>query len=317
MVAFVCACFGLVSPGFAEEAYSREAMVVDEAAPPTGFGAALAGEEHIEESFIPRFSVAGAYVSWSDEAGLSDGGGSVSKYRLGADVAVPLIMNERFKLTAGAIYRFDQFDFDGVPEPLGGGSLELHRAELPLNLWTDHSEKWKSWLRFQPGLASDFENVSGDDLTLTALALLAYKYSDTLTFAGGAYYSRDLGDSTVLPALGFIWEPSPRWIVGITAPRLEIIHAPTRDWLITANAFPSGGGWNVSGVSESGEDVDFNYSAIRTSLGIDRRLTGRLWGFVDLGYEFAQEIELDGAGEDFSEDLDGNFFFNAGVKLRF
>lgn len=280
------------------------------------------GEEadRTESSFIPNYAVADSYFSWNDDADFSGGAsGSLGQWETGAEGNVPLWKAEGFRLTGGVRYRFNRLEFRGADLPFGDQAFDLHRVDLPVNLWVDLDDRWKSWVRLQPGLNSDFAgSLDGDDFVLTALALLAWEYSEKLTFAFGGYYSRDLGDETLLPAAGFIWKPDPRWSVGLTAPRIEISHAPTRDWLLTLQAMPSGGGWNIADPSgRGGPDVDLNLSSLRAALSVDRRISGPLWAYVMGGVQFAQELELEGGSVAFDEELDEAFSVQAGVKVRF
>ncbi|NNE93470.1 MAG: hypothetical protein HKN23_17630 [Verrucomicrobiales bacterium] len=276
----------------------------------------LAAEERTEESFIPNYAVAGSYVNWAADADFSDAAGSMSFLEYGVEANVPVYMKEGFRLTAGAKYRRTRLDFSGVAPPFGSGSLDLDRLDLPVNLWGDLSERWKLWVSLQPGWHSDFESVTSADFILTSLALLSYKWNDSWTVAFGAYYSQDLGEERLLPALGVIIEPDPQWSLALTFPRAQVAFAPDRDWLFTGKAVLSGASWNITN-PDGGEDVNLNYRAIRAGVGIDRRLSGPWWAYLDTGLEFGRELEIEGGTDGFSEDLESTSFVMGGVKLRF
>ncbi len=277
---------------------------------------ARAREATVEESFIPNYSVGSLGTSVLGDANFDDGDGSLSQDQYDAEVVAPLSLRDDWKLTAGLRYRLDTLDFGGRDLPFAN-TLDLHRLEVPFNLWVDASERWNLWFRASPGLYSDFEDIDSNDFTFSALALGSYQWTDTLSIAVGGYFSRDLGSARLLPAAGFIWKPDPHWSLALTVPRVELAYAPTRDWLLAARAYPSGGGWNISGV-EGTDNADLNLSSVRAGLGVERRLFGKVWGAVDAGWQFGQELELDGAGRsDFSEDLDDTWFVNVGIKLRF
>ncbi|MGK0186890.1 MAG: outer membrane receptor protein involved in Fe transport [Verrucomicrobiales bacterium] len=275
----------------------------------------VSAQESTEESFIPNYTAASVYGSWTDSATF-DGGGNIDLYELSATTDLPLIMRDEFKLTAGVRYRYNAVDFDGSDTVFASQSLDLHRLEIPANLWIDRG-KWKFWMRFQPGVASDFEEFDSDAFTITALGLASYKLSDKLSIAGGVYYSQDLGESRVLPALGLIWRPTPQWSLALTVPRLQIAYAPTRKWLLTLNAYPNGGSWNIEDPDGEGK-ADLNHSAIRAGIGIDHQIGDTpAWIFLDAGMQFLQELELDGSTENFTHDIDEAVFVNFGLKLRF
>jgi hypothetical protein len=188
-------------------------------------GSALA-DERTEESFIPNYAVASSYFSWSGDADFSDVPGQFSQREAGIEANVPVIMREGFRLTAGVQYRWNQFGFSGAPGPLGSSTFDLDRVDLPMNLWKDFNDRWKMWVRLQPGWYSDFGTVNSDDFILTSLALLSHQWTDTTRVAFGGYYSRDLGEERLLPAVGFIFEPDAHWSLALTFPRVELAYAP-------------------------------------------------------------------------------------------
>ena len=276
---------------------------------------AAQAQDEVEESFIPNYTAGSLYGSWTDNAAL-DGEGSLASFEFASNADLPVIMSDNLKLTAGFRYRFNQFDFDATDTILASQSLDLHRLELPTNLWLNH-DRWKFWLRLQPGIMSDFEEVDSNAFTVTALALAAYQITDKVTVAGGVYFSQDLGDDTILPAVGLIWRPSNQWTLSLTAPRFQIAFAPTKKWLLTLNAYPSGGSWNIEDPDGDGQ-ADLNHSAVRAGFGIDHRIGETpAWVFLDAGLQFLQELELDDSAARFDRDLDEAAFVNFGLKLRF
>ncbi|MDA7673325.1 DUF6268 family outer membrane beta-barrel protein [Verrucomicrobiales bacterium] len=275
-------------------------------------------EERTEESFIPRYAVASSYFSWGGETNFSNTSGSVSMWEAGAEANVPVYKKDGFLMTAGAKYRRNNLEFSGAPFPLDSKSYDLTRVDIPINAWIELNDRWKLWGRVQPGWYSDFGNVGSDDFILTSLALLSYKLNDSMKVAFGAFYSRDLGEERLLPAFGFIYEPNQQWSLALTFPRVEVAYAPDRNSLLTARAVLSGAGWNIEDPAGGDQNVDLNYKSIRVSLGYDQRIgTSPWWAYVDGGMQVGQEIEIEGGGYEFSEDLDSNVFVNAGVKLRF
>ncbi|MFT5471595.1 MAG: hypothetical protein ACI8UO_006730 [Verrucomicrobiales bacterium] len=277
----------------------------------------VVAQEKTEESFIPNYAVANSYFTWSDAADFSSGSGSVSQQEAGLEANVPLFTTEKFRVTGGVRYRWNQLDFSGAAFPFESQSFELHRVDLPFNVWADFNDRWKLWIRLQPGIYSDFGDVSSDDFILTSLALLSYRWSDSVKIAFGGFYSKDLGEERALPALGLIFEPSPHWSLALTFPRVELAWSPNQDWLFTGRAVLSGAGWNITDPQGTGEDVDLNYRSVSVAIGIDRRLNGPWWVYFDAGVQLAQEIEIAGGGYDFAEELDPSIFVSAGVKLRF
>ncbi len=270
-----------------------------------------ASAQEAAESFIPNFAAGGAYGLWSSEADFDERPGSLQLTEAGFNAPVPLIQRDDFFALAGVRFRYNELEVDGFA-PIDG-SLDLYRLQIPFNFWWSPSEKWKFWFRLEPGLHSDFENLDSDDFVLTTLALASYRLNPALRIAFGAYYSRDLGDETVLPALGFIYEPNRHWIFSITAPRLYASYAPADGLLFTAFAYPGGGGWNVTD-PVTGEDYDLDYQNLRAGLSAEKQIAGPFWGYLEGGYQFLQQLDSDLTGE---FDAEGSWFATGGVQLRF
>ena len=183
--------------------------------------AATAAGEPTEERFIPNYAAGDTYYLWSTRTDLeSVAGATVQVQEAGFKAPVPVFSNERSRLTAGVQLRWNGLDFEHASTV--GDSLNLYRLQLPIDFWHSFNDRWKAWGRVEPGLFTDFENVDGDAFAVTVLALGSYQFTHQFSAAFGVYYSRDLGEDEVLPALGVIWKPDPHWNVGLTFPRATV-----------------------------------------------------------------------------------------------
>ncbi len=279
---------------------------------------ALSAEESTEESFIPNYSIGYIYGSYGGKSDVSGGPGSLQVNEFGFQGNVPVWNNDTLRLTAGLGYRLNQLDFGGAFPGLGTDSLNLYRVDIPFNAWWDLGSRWKFWGRLQPGWYSDFEHVSSDDFVLTSLALLSYQWSDQLKIAFGGYYSRDLGEERLLPAAGLIWEPNRHTSLALTFPRVELAYAPNEDWLFAGRAFLSGASWNIEDPLAAGNEFDLIYRSIRVGLGVEHRVTGPVWGYLDAGMQFGQDLEWKRAGlPEVDLELENSFYITSGIKVRF
>lgn len=279
-----------------------------------------AEEGDLKESFIPKYSVGDVYGAWNGEVDFEDQAGGVSLWEAGVKFSLPVADGEGWRVTAGVNYKVSGLEVTGGGFPGGDANFDLHRLEVPVDLWLGGEGKWKFWLRVSPGVASDFEEIEGGDFSYSTLALASYQWTPTVSVAVGGYYSNDLGESRLLPAIGFVWEPNRNWSVALTAPRVQVAYAPNGDWLFALRAFPSGGGWRVDGAGKNaGQRVDLNYSSVRVGLGVERRIgDGPVWLYVDGGMRFAQSLEIEGGkGRRFEEDLEAGVSVIGGLKLRF
>jgi hypothetical protein len=282
--------------------------------------AGVLAERNTEESFIPNYSAANLYYSWGSRSDLTDvSGAGLQIQEAGVLAQYPVWRNESHRLTVGVRYRWNQFDFD-APTPFGGDTLDLHRVQIPVNYWHAFSENWKLWGGVEPGLFTDFKDVSGDDFAVTALAVAAWEFHADWSLSFGAYYSRDLGEDRVLPVLGVIWRPDVHWNISATFPRFRVAYAPNEDWVFEALVRPGGSGWNVR--TDDGRDLNLEYKSWRATLGFERLLArdlpGRLFGFVEAGLGFAQDLKLTEDGDEIDgSDLEETFTLSGGLRWRF
>ncbi len=282
--------------------------------------AVTAAEEPTVERFIPNFAAGEAYYLWSTRTDLeSVAGATVQVQEAGFKSLVPVYSNERSRLTAGVQLRWNQLDFERSPTL--GDSLDLYRLQLPIDFWHSFNDRWKAWGRVEPGLFTDFEHVDGDAFAVTVLALGSYQFTPQFSTAFGVYYSRDLGEDQLLPALGVIWKPDPHWNVGLTFPRATVSYAPTPTWLFSAFAGPGGAGWSVADPA-TGDNRRLNYKSWRGGLGAEYQFAkvgpAGLWVFLAGGYLFRQELEIkNGDTSRLETDLGDGQFVTGGIRLRF
>ncbi len=273
-----------------------------------------------EESFIPSYSAASAYYLWGSAVELDGASGtSVSQHETGVQAQYPIYRTDASRITIGARFRWNQFDFDGTG-PLGSGAFDLYRLQIPVSYWYSFRERWKFWVSADPGLFTDFKEISGDDLAVSALAVAAYEWRPQWSLSLGVYYSRDLGEDKILPVCGFIWRPNPHWNISATFPRFRVAYAPDERWNFDLSLRPGGSGWNVR--TADGRDLNLEYESWRVALGVERLISkdsfGKLYGFAEIGCGFAQQINLkDGGNEISSNDLAEMVTLSFGVRLRF
>ncbi len=279
-----------------------------------------AAEDPTEERFIPNYAAGEAHYLWSTRVDLQDiPGSSLQVQEAGVRVPVPLYHDDDSRLTAGVNFRWNELDFAGAGAP--SERQNLYRVQLPFDFWHSFADRWKAWGRIEPGIFSDFKNLDGDAFTVTVLALASYQFTPKFSAAFGVYYSRDLGEDRVLPAIGLIWKPDPHWNIGITFPRASVAYAPNQEWLVTAYTAPGGAGWSVQDATTQ-EQRRLNYRSWRAGLGVEHQFaeTGpaKFWVFAAGGIQFGQELEWkDGDVTVLESDLANGFFLSGGLRLRF
>ncbi len=273
-----------------------------------------------EESFIPSYSAASVHYLWGSSADLKNSpGSSLAQQEAGVMAQYPLFHSDNSRLTTGVRFRWNQFDFDGS-SPLGTGTLDLYRLQVPVNYWHSLGEQWKLWASVDPGLFTDFKEVSGDDFAVSALAVAAYEWRPEWSFSFGGYYSPDLGEDKLLPVIGVIWRPNRHWNISATFPRFRVAYAPDEKWNFDLSLRPGGSSWNIR--TPAGDNRNLEYESWRVTLGAERLIStdlfGKIYGFAEIGTGFAQKLKLkDGNTEIAASDLSEMLTLSLGLRLRF
>ncbi len=269
-------------------------------------------QARLNDSFIPNYTVASAYYLQTFDADFSDGAGdkfSLREFGIAADF--PIVNKPKTLLTAGIRYRNHKvetrtfFDFS---------EFTLHSIEIPVNFRKQLSPRWSLWARLAPGVYSDFEDLGSDDVGFTAMALLSYRWNQYVDVAFGGVYTRDLGDERFLPALGAIVRPNDQLSIALTFPRAQVTYAASRDLLLSGKLAFAGGSWNIV---DQGEDIVYNYSALRAGIGVESRLRDDWWSYFDIGFEFNREDEFEAASGNFPLEIENGLYFTGGVRKRF
>jgi len=282
--------------------------------------AAPAVEESSSERFIPRPAAGEVYYLWSSRAAFTSvGSGSVQVQEAGARAPVVLFEKAQTRFSAGVDWRWNRLDFHDSPALRG--ARDLYRLQVPLDVWQTFADRWKAWCRVEPGMFTDLENIGGDAFAVTVLALGSYQFTPAFSVAFGVYYSRDLGEDRVLPALGVVWQPDPHWRIDLTFPRASLSYAPTGRWVFTAALRPGGAGWSITDPA-TGDRRRLNYKSWHAAITAECEIATvgavNCWAFLTAGYQFGQKVTLkDGDTELFETDLEAGQFVSAGLRTRF
>lgn len=240
-----------------------------------------------------------ADFTWQDELGLDGAPGGLEMWE--ARVVAPLAKFGSDELLVGLSlgYELRGFQLNGAI-PI---DTELHALEAQVAMrWAPEDSRWWGLGFVTPGLATDFDDVTSDSFSLTALAIAGYKWNDSLDFAGGVVMTYDLGEVKVYPALGFIWEPSPEFIVQATPPIVAIGWRPSDTWTLALVTYPAGGGWTTGTGEDEVRQIDL--SLWRVALSLEKKMSNRLSFSVRAGVSFGGELELRDAQERVLRDTD-------------
>lgn len=219
-------------------------------------------------------------------------------------------INDCNALSVGLRYESVQLDTDTFL-----GDMDLHDVRFSL-IWIHHQpgSKWSILAALSPGVASDFDKVDSDDFSLNGKLGFRYAVSDRFAWVGGIGIDNTTGDHSLYPAIGFQWRPMDDVHVSLLGATFTATWQPHTDWLLRFGVWPAGGIWNVE---QNGNSFDVSLRSYRAAVGLERRLSNKVWLSVWAGATLANnlEIETTSGGGIFDQDADGGWFLNVGLRV--
>ncbi len=177
------------------------------------------------------------------------------------------------------------------------------------------SERLGSMVLVTPSVRSDFQ-TSENAFRLFGLGLLTWQWVPrTLSVSGGAVYT-GREDYPVLPAMGLLWTPSPRWKYDIQFPSPRISYRLAKSgceyetWGYVSGVF-GGNTWAVK--RAGGVSDELTLSDLRLVFGLEHLQPQNRSVFVEAGYVFNRSIEYTNIV--FQQDLDASMMLRMGVSF--
>jgi len=90
---------------------------------------------------------------------------------------------------------------------------------------------WLVRADFVPGIASDFDDITWDDLVYNVRATVGYRFSKSLTVFAGVSVQPQF-EFPVLPYVGAIWQINDKWKFNGTFPKASLEYALTDSWVL-------------------------------------------------------------------------------------
>ncbi|MBT8037294.1 MAG: hypothetical protein KJO21_07085 [Verrucomicrobiae bacterium] len=249
--------------------------------------------------------------SSSSEVDFDAAAGGFSYQRLELDVPLmaPRYANPCNALILSAGYETTRLDTDTFLS-----DMELHDFRLNVRwIYREPGSQWSWTARLSPGLASDGEGVDGDDFSLNGQMGFRYRKSSHFAWLGGVVFFNNSLETRVYPGIGFQWRPSDDFQVSWAGPSLKASWQPDEDWLWLAQISPAGGYWNVEDRVGS---FDVKLRSYQAALGVERRLSDKVWLGVWAGVTFANDLEIETASgnRQFDQSADMGWFVRLGVR---
>ena len=211
----------------------------------------------------------------------------------------------------------------GPPPPIVSGAFSYTNIDAPSSTglpddlydlsvgvsWIRRlSPQWVLRLTAGAAFASDFHNSSSDAWQFRGGAFALYQQDANWQWAFGVLLT-GREDLPVLPGVGAIWTPAPRWRISVMMPqpRVEWMLRETshrQDWLYVGGGI-SGGTWAFE--RSNGTDDRVSYREWRIAAGWDSRPPGPFGrpgpGFswsAELAYLLGRRFEFENGLPDFS-----------------
>lgn len=189
--------------------------------------------------------------------------------------------------------------WDGPAVGAGGADLppNAYSAFLDVGWQSDPNLMVGTELGVRMGMFTDFNTNNSESFRILCKGLFSFRCSPMWTFKGGVYYL-DRNSIKLVPAGGFLWQPSPFTRFDIFFPQPKFAQycrtLGTRDvWWYLAGDY-GGGSWTIRRTDGMSDSVDIN--DLRAIFGIewgnpDAIRAGRRTGFVEVGYVFNRQIK--------------------------
>jgi hypothetical protein len=271
-------------------------------------------------SNLPNIDVLWGAFTFSDEVDFDDinGGLTITEFDFMSLLSKPLKVAGDVMLVPAFQYGYTDLDFDGTAAAFPLPDEDLHSLSLHLAAFKmEAGSPWfyGAWGRVE--LASDFDQVDGDDFTLDLAGGVGYRVNDSLIVAAGAAFLNFNGDFWVCPGINFNWDVNEQLRIGLYGPMPVLTYTPNPDWNITVRGMPGGGIWNIEDNRGASKAIDLTSYQIGATVG--RRLTDRLWLNAGVGFTTFNNIELtdpDGDRSTLDEDMDWGFYGQIGLSMK-
>jgi hypothetical protein len=221
--------------------------------------------------------------------GSSDHDLGISRLELDSTLGFPICHNPDTPLlvTPG-------FAFNWLSGP-SGGVADLPPVVYDAYLdfaWFPQPADWFSFdLGFRTGVWSDFNVVNSGSVRFLGRAVGVMKFTPKFDFRLGVWYL-DRNDVKLLPVVGCLWRPNPKWDIYAVFPnpkiRRQFYNLGTSQWWWYVAGEYGGGRWTIKRENNASDNIDIN--DLRLILGFEWETQTQLRGHVEVGYVWDREI---------------------------
>lgn len=249
--------------------------------------------------------------SAASEVDFDEAPGSFSYGRadLNIPLAAPFYLNDCNTFLFSADYTATWLDSDTL---IGSKDLNDFRFNIRW-LFKEPGSNWGWTALLSPGIASDGRGISGDDLSINGSVGFRYSKSAHFAWLGGVVFFHNSMESRVFPAIGFQWQPVDNMIIRFSGPSLKASWQPSDKWILHAGVSSGGGTWNVE---DAGASYDVRLRSYQAGVGVERRLSEKVWLGLWGGATIANELKIETASGNrlFKQDGEPGWFLKLGIR---
>lgn len=245
-----------------------------------------------------------------------------------ADITIPVVLNDNHALITGVV--FSRNNLQLFPD---ASFTSLYSTILKVGLASTYNEKWSSTLVLLPKIASDYNEITGDDFYFGGVALLKYQKNEHLKYRFGLYASSEAFGIFSTPIFGWYYlSPNSKFEMDVSLPISTDINYTSGSITYGLDYYGIGRSfrlYNEDGISESYVDLaslEFasyvQFNALQKSV-----LLRAKFGYSSNNYEIypdGQTIDLGLSAFAFGDnrtqlnpDISGGFFVKFEAIYRF
>lgn len=252
-----------------------------------------------------------SYGTHDSERGATDL--QFDQWRLQSPLHQPLSLTKDWYLLSGA--RYEQIHLDGPSATGAAFEEDLHLLELPMVLlYRPEGSDWSYNARISPGLSSDLDSITTDDMFVDARLGGNYRWNEKTELNFGVAYTRAVGEPQIFPYLGFVYQANDQLRLQWRGFTVEARYRVMPSWVLRFTGEVVGGYWNI----DTPESDYLALQSYRMGLTLERELAEDLWLVAGAGITMANELRWqDNANDTIRRDeFDGGSYFTLGLRLR-
>ena len=150
----------------------------------------------------------------TSETDFEDGTGSTSRDILEATLTIPIPINENHAIITGL-----DFNQSNLEVSAASGNVNLYSTTLQLGWSGTINEKWSATVVMLPKIASDYEQIDGDDFYFGGFGILKLKKRENFFYKFGAYASSEAFGVFAVPIVGLYYlSPNEKFEANVSFP---------------------------------------------------------------------------------------------------